>query len=179
MGPISSDDGDKECIAPIAATITDEGAEALAFDSGGAAGYIYSEPAHNLTPIQSASILKLRSVLGNRISFQEQTGVIRATIRYDDQCGAVLSFYASDGSLCWSVDVLPEHVVPDTPGIAEGKRPAYRSLAVAFSLFLFVLTAFLLMAPVAGGMFIERSAIAFVVAVVGCVTALQVIRGRV
>jgi len=150
--------------------------EALMFDVCGAERRIYSESAHNLTPAQSAKILKLRIALGERLSFETSSDAVRATVDFSDPGGAKLTYFAPDGALYWSVDVLPEHVVPDTPEIAPGKRPVYRWLAAAFALFLFVVIAFLLIAPVTGGMFVQRAATCFLVAVVASIFVLQVIR---
>ena len=150
--------------------------EALVFDVSGSERRIYSESAHNLTPAQSARILKLRLALGERLSFETSSDAVRATVEFSDLGGAKLTYLAPDGAVCWSVDVLPEHVVPDTPEIAPGKRPVYRWLAAAFALFLFVLTAFLLFALVGGGPFVERAAFGFIAAVVASIIVLQLVR---
>ena len=151
---------------------------ALVFNEGDATRCIYSVPDHNLTPAQSAGILKLRQTAGNHVAFATTAGVVLATIDFTERDDAILSYFEPDGTLLWSTEVRPEHAVPDTPGIVPAKSSKYRWLAVGFIFFLFIAIAIPLVAPVAGSSFVERTGSGLIVAVFASIFFLQAIRRR-
>lgn len=166
----------RTAVVRVLSEAPDGESEALVYAFGGARRSISSDPGRNLTPVQSASIFRLRKAVGDRIAFETPEGALRASLAFADDSRATLSYFADAGERLWSVEVLAEHVVPDTPQIVPGRRPWYRFLAGAFALFLFLLIPFLLVTPIAGGVFVERAGIGFTLLIIGVVFLLRAIR---
>ncbi|MDR3707965.1 MAG: hypothetical protein P4L33_06675 [Capsulimonadaceae bacterium] len=175
-------DTNSEPGSPVIVSVRVDGeGEDAALQFGGPDGplRIFQQPKLNQTPAQSAALLKTRVTTGNEIDFQDEAGIIRATLRFSDDGDATLSMFDAMGRLEWSAPIRAEHVVPDTPALLPKRTRRYRMIAGSFMLFLLVLTApFILITPSAGPDFVVRASIGLIIAVMASIFVLQVFRGR-
>ncbi|HEY3333143.1 MAG TPA: hypothetical protein VGK19_24125 [Capsulimonadaceae bacterium] len=170
-----ADPSNQTAVIIVTVEESDDYPESLVYASADSVHRIYAAPDLNLTPVQSQHILKLRTTSAPTTEFRDSEGQLFATVVFDDSGDALLSYFAPAGDVVWTLTVSAEHAVPDAPAAIYRLNFRYRWLPLAFGLFLFVVTAFILITPVAGADFVARAGIAFVLAVVGIILVLQAI----